>query len=79
MSMNWAGCLNHNLHHNPSEKPRESPTTATDCETQNLARHKKYVGFTTQKTTLGVAKNTLVITTQKTTLVHSFVEHYAAI
>ena len=45
MSMNWAGCLNHNLHHNPSEKPRESPTTATDCETQNLARHKKYVGF----------------------------------
>ncbi len=78
MSMNWAGCLNHNLHHNPSEKPRESPTTATDCETQNLARHKKYVG-TTQKTTLGVAKNTLVITTQKTTLVHSFVEHYAAI
>ena len=43
-----------------------------------MARHKKYVG-TTQKTTLGVAKNTLVITTQKTTLVHSFVEHYAAI
>ena len=29
MSMNWVGCLNHNLHHNPSEKPRESPTTAT--------------------------------------------------
>ena len=28
MSMNWAGCLNHNMHHNPSEKPRESPTTA---------------------------------------------------
>ena len=47
MSTNWAGCPNHNLHHKPSEKPRESPTTSTDCdcETQNLARHKKNVGF----------------------------------
>jgi hypothetical protein len=42
MSMNWVGCLNHILHHNPSEKPRESPTnTASDCETQNLARPTK--------------------------------------
>jgi hypothetical protein len=33
MSMKWMGCLNHDLQHNPSEKPRESPTTACDCET----------------------------------------------
>ena len=30
------GCLNHDLQHNPSEKPRESPTTACDCETQHI-------------------------------------------
>jgi hypothetical protein len=29
MSMKWVRCLNHNLHHATSEKPRESPTTAT--------------------------------------------------
>jgi hypothetical protein len=63
MSMNWAGCLNHNLHHNPSEKPRESPTSA----------------LTVRPRTWRGTKNTLVFTTQKTTLVHSFVEHYVAI
>ena len=26
MSMNWVGCLNHNIHLNPSETPSESPT-----------------------------------------------------
>jgi len=46
MSKNWVGCLNHNLHHNPSEKPRESPTnTASDCETQNLGPQKRHVNF----------------------------------
>ena len=29
MSMTWMGCLNHNLTHTTSEKPRESPTTTT--------------------------------------------------
>ena len=36
MSMKRMGCLNHDLQHNPSEKPRESPTTACDCETQHI-------------------------------------------
>ena len=26
MSMNWIGCLYHSIQHDPSEKPRESPT-----------------------------------------------------
>jgi hypothetical protein len=34
--MKWMGCLNHDLQHNPSEKPRKSPTTAFDCETQHV-------------------------------------------
>jgi len=57
MSMNCAGYLNHNLHHKPSVKPRESPTTSTDCETQNLAQHKKTLVFTTQQTTLSLVSS----------------------
>ena len=86
MSMNWAGCLNHNLHH--------SIITYIIIQVRNQENHlllpltvrprtwrgtKNTLVFTTQKTTLGVAPNTLVITTQTTTLVHTFVEHYAAI
>ena len=26
-SMKWVGCLNHNLQHDTSEKPKESPTS----------------------------------------------------
>ena len=26
MSMNWVGCLNHNMQHDTSQKPSESPT-----------------------------------------------------
>ena len=29
MSMNWMGCLNHNLQHDASKKPSELPTTTT--------------------------------------------------
>ena len=29
MSMNWVGCLNHNLTHDTSEKPSELPTTTS--------------------------------------------------
>jgi len=29
MSMKWMGCPHHNLWHDPSEKPRESPTATT--------------------------------------------------
>jgi hypothetical protein len=28
LSMKWLGCLNHNMQHEPSEKPSESPTSA---------------------------------------------------
>ena len=34
--MKGMGGLNHILQHVPSEKPRESPTTACDCETQHI-------------------------------------------
>ena len=27
--MKWVGDLNHNLQHDPSEKPRDSPTAAS--------------------------------------------------
>jgi hypothetical protein len=36
MCMNWMGCLNHIIHHNPSEKPAECPTATFHCETQHI-------------------------------------------
>jgi hypothetical protein len=39
LSMKWVGCLNHNLKHDPSEKPSESPTAATvmRCESKLIS------------------------------------------
>jgi len=36
MSMKWVGSHNDNLHHDPSEKPRESPTAATVTERPSI-------------------------------------------
>ena len=52
--MNWVECLNNNLHHKPSEKPRESPTTATDVRPRTWRGTKNTLVFTTQQTTLSL-------------------------
>jgi hypothetical protein len=40
MSMNWVACLNHNLQHDASENPSESPTATTPLWVRSVWGHK---------------------------------------
>jgi hypothetical protein len=37
MGMKWVGRLNHNLQHDTSQSPRESPTATFHSETQQIS------------------------------------------
>jgi hypothetical protein len=41
--MKWVGCLNHNLHHDTSESPRESPTATATTETETVTVSPAYI------------------------------------